>query len=352
MDSDEYRMSEEEEDSVSEEEDYYISEEEEDERPDSNYGIQTTYTQSEFDDHIAEQDINCQCELKGYGTLYFVYGKNSGFSDFPRQRQVHAVHYEKERGIMHKSADFLINASTPFKVLAMDRNSFIFTDRYNCLLCVLDGAWSTATFTDMSPGRRLELAEFLSNQTSVNRNGLHNIRRGCPADFSIKCAGSKAIGVQKAVLSSTWPFFKAMLETNMKEASINVLELDMPKSTVKAIIKYLYGEKLTLETEDAARLLVAAQMYELPELVELAEDSLKNDRYCEGAFDFHEALMIWKKAYEAGNDHLRDFAANEIKDLMPGMNSFADEVDELSKEELMFLMQDVSVCMGKKRMHV
>lgn len=334
MDEDQDRMSEEE-----EEEDY-------------DYGIQTNYTKSEFDEYIAKQDLNCQCELRDHGTVYFVYYKKSGFSDYPEERQIHAVYYDEQKGIMHKSDDFLANASTPFKAFAIDLDSYVLANRESCFLCILNENWSLAYVTEIDPGGRVELAEFLSDETSVNRDGLSNIRRDCPPDFNIKCAGGESIGVHKAVLSSTWPFFKAMLETNMKEASVNLLELDQPETTVEAMVKYLYGEKQFLLTEDAARLLVVAQMYELPELLELAEESLKDDVYCDGGFEFWEALLIWRKAYEAENNHLREFAANEIKNQMPGMDDFAEQVDELSKEELMFLMQDVSVCMGKKRMHV
>ncbi|AOW02499.1 hypothetical protein B0I72DRAFT_82301 [Yarrowia lipolytica] len=81
----------------------------------------------------------------------------------------------------------------------------------------------------------VSLTKFLYDQTSLNRYGLHKLKYSHPSDFSIRCFDGGKIGVHKAVLFSTWSFFKAMRDANMKESSASQLELDLPKSTVGCI---------------------------------------------------------------------------------------------------------------------
>ena len=149
--------------------------------------------------------------------------------------------------------------------------------------------------------------------------------------------------MHKAVLAPLWPFFKGLLDSEMKEASESEAKLDVPKTTLEVIIRYLYGQELELGFADAARLVVAAQMYDLPELLEIAVQKVTlSDMGIQGA------IMAWRLAYEAKNDTVRNHCAGKIQGMMPKCDDFAQQVDDLTKEELQYLVHDLALAMKSK----
>lgn len=81
------------------------------------------------------------------------------------------------------------------------------------------------------------------------------IRENATSDFVLKANGGEEIPVHKSVLEGLWPFFKSMLATNMKEAAQGFVAFDIPGTTLQVIVRYLYGEQLSMEFEEAASFL-------------------------------------------------------------------------------------------------
>ncbi|KAG5366419.1 hypothetical protein CJU89_0843 [Yarrowia sp. B02] len=124
------------------------------------------------------------------------------------------------------------------------------------------------------------------------------------------------------------------MDSNMKEATQKTVKLPMAKKTLEVILQYLYGERLNLTFGDAARLIVFAQMYDLPELLELAT-----------AF----TVYLWRKSFEAQNDDVREYASKRIEELRPEVEDFDAKIEHLDKTELIAFFSDVSYTMSKRR---
>ncbi|KAG5357819.1 hypothetical protein CJU89_4295 [Yarrowia sp. B02] len=208
--------------------------------------------------------------------------------------------------------------------------------------------WSSSSAITIAGGTPslTELAKMLSETSldttpaSIQKDGLSRVRGGIEGDYTLKSREGETIKVHKAVVAPLWPFFKGLLDSDMKEASENEAELKVPTSTLEVIVRYLYGQDLELSFPDAANLVVAAQMYDLPELLEIAIEKITKT-----TIDLTEAVMAWRLGFEAKNPVVRKHCAGKVKSLMPTSDNFAEQIDDLSKEELQYLLHDISVSM-------
>ncbi|KAG5355085.1 hypothetical protein CJU89_6910 [Yarrowia sp. B02] len=241
-----------------------------------------------FEEDI-EGRIASQCSLEDVGTFYFVYVPENKHGNY----QAQLMFYNDEEGMVHESES---------------------------------------------------IVDHLSDLTSVHREGLARIRETSEPDFALESAEGDKVQVHRSVMEGQWPFFRGMVNSNMQEASDKVVKLDMPKSTLDALVRYLYGERLALAFQDAANLIVSAQLYDLPELVDLATRRIFNE-----SMNITQAVYLWHKSYEADNDELRGFAARVISEQMADMDDINDEVEHLKKNELVTLMHDISVATSKRR---
>lgn len=143
---------------------------------------------------------------------------------------------------------------------------------------------------------------------------------------------------------SLWPFFKKMMQSEMKEATENELELPMPLSTLEVIVEYLYGQRMSVLLGDATRLVVFAQMYDLPEMLNIAIAKIKDFSHI---FTAREAVYLWQKSNEADNSELRECATARLAQLKPDNTTFSEDIKDLEKDELAALLQNLFIAMGK-----
>ncbi|KAG5360696.1 hypothetical protein CJU89_3777 [Yarrowia sp. B02] len=190
--------------------------------------------------------------------------------------------------------------------------------------------------------KRNSMVEFLAKTasavnslTTIHETGLSQIRGTADTDFTLECDGGAKIQVHRAVLEGLWPFFKRMMDSNMKEETQKKLKLPMPRSTLEALLRYMYGEDLDFEFRDAANLIVFAQMYDIPELLELADGEVE----CT-PMDIGQAIYVWRKSFEAQNEDVRDYASSRREELMPEVEDFDGEIVNLKKVELIALFSD------------
>lgn len=288
------------------------------------------------------------CTLQEMGSFYFAHALKA---DGNASRAVYLKFYDNKLGLLHTSLDKCfhaeppISASSPPKVLSMAVNPHVFFLRSRLWqgVCLLDNSWTVVVFQTLENEDIPKLASFIKDNnpdeihlTSVHKTGLAKIRDGTPGDFHLTSEDGQKIEVHKTVLQPLWPFFSATIDSNMMEATENSLDLPFPASTIEVAVRYLYGQPLEFGFGDAANLLVMAQMYDLPELLSLAVAKIKAE-----ALDVQQAIMLWKKSFEACNDDLRSYSAARIKQMMPDI-SHSKQLDDLDRDEMVALFMDVS----------
>lgn len=101
--------------------------------------------------------------------------------------------------------------------------------------------------------------------------------------------------VHTLILRARWPYFNTMLESQMSEARTAQYVLSEPYTVVKSLITHFYTDALApCTTPVCARLLVLANMYNIPRLRALALGRLLRELDVEGA------TIVWGAAREAG----------------------------------------------------
>lgn len=311
------------------------------------YKTKTACTQEEFDADI-KGNTYATCDMPDGEIFYFVFGEPS--PSRPDRHRVYITFYDKEGGIRYsnKSCGFSAEKSGALGVIEpLGYTHFLIMEQGCQNLVVLSDDWSSATYTRLDAGVLEALGAVArkynaDTQTSIQKTGLSRLREGSEGDFRLKSREGDEIKVHKAVMAPLWPFFQGLLDSKMKEASDNVVELDTTKSTLEVIVRYLYGQELELTFPDAARLLVAAQMYDLPELLKIAVEKVISFN-----MDIEQAIMAWRLAFEAKNEKVQHHCAAKVHALMSMCTDFSQEVDDLSKEEIQQLFHDVSLSMAR-----
>lgn len=294
------------------------------------FGIQKSCTQAEFQEEL--EDLYSACHLKDVGTYYFTFGEQS--SDDKKLFSVYLKFYDKDQQTLHTSSCKAFHfAKKPEASIAIDRNTFIVGtggDAWD--IVTFNNEWSKSTFKKLRIGRS-ELAKYLSSTPKLP-SLLSKLRNGSPGDFHLKSTQGDMIEVHTTVLVPLWSFFAAAINSEMKEAVEKVLQIQCPTSTLEIIVRHIYDQDLELQFEDAANLVVVAQMYNLSELLEIAVTTIKNR---ENTFD--ELLTAWEKSQQAQNEELKRFCA---KGMLAELVESEEKVEKLKKEDLLALFMDVA----------
>lgn len=301
-------------------------------------GKKTACTRKQFDKQI-EGKLRAQCILKNVGTFYFVFGGVSR-EDSQGRHKVYLKFYNDEEGVVHKSAYALFICPRDHQGFchAIDQNTFMLES----FMISMNEDWTKHNFIPMGPQDKTAFAAYLSDQTDVHKTGLSRIKRTADSDFTLESGDGETVAVHRSVMEGLWPFFKGMVDSNMEETSNKRVKLSMPKSTMDVLVRYLYGEELSLQFEDAANLIVYAQMYNLPELLDIATTEVKSV-----AHTIQQAIYLWCKAFEAKNEDVRGYSAGKIEGLIPKTSDFNGEIESLEKSEVVSLFSDVAVAMAK-----
>ncbi len=99
------------------------------------------------------------------------------------------------------------------------------------------------------------------------------------ADVTIKC-GENNFQAHKAILASQSPVFNRMFESDMREKSSNVIEIeDIDSNVVSDMLTFLYAGTAPNVNTLAKGLLNAATKYELPHLAAMCENELMLNIY-------------------------------------------------------------------------
>lgn len=161
---------------------------------------------------------------------------------------------------------------------------------------------------------------------------------------TMKTTATEPIRVHSLVLKSVWPFFKGMLDCGMSEAESMSMTLPYPRSWVEALIRFFYDDHNVLSFEDATGLVVLAKVYDMPSIHLSAIERIKN----EGTLNLSQALLAWRRSYEADANFLRTHCAQFIREHFKDLSKATQLLPDYSQEELLCLLSDLALCMDTK----
>lgn len=289
-------------------------------------------------------NAHCERKLGGFGTFYLYYTHPVAPGDKKWCLRL-AFFSEESKQIYTSSVAVFASEKIPgSRMTVIDMSTFLVDNA----LVKMNEDWSNWSYRQLDSQTVAEITDHLCHQsglhTSIHKTGLAQIHENAESDFCLKSEDGQPIRVHKTVLEGLWPFFRGMVESKMKEVAQKCVKLPVPKSTLDVMVRYFYGEDLELELDDAANLIVAAQMYDLPELLDIAVTKVKSEE-----MDVSQAVYVWQKSFEAQNEDLRSVASKRIEELMPDTDNFDDSIQHLAKKQLVCLFQDISTAMPSKR---
>lgn len=233
------------------------------------------------------------------------------------------------------------------EAVAINTSVFLLKTKWQGLF-LLDKVWNNAEFQLIQDedvprmitffndiGKKTDQKEEEPPITKVQRTGLARIRTETPGDFWLKGDDGESTEVHSIVLKPLWPFFAAAIDSRMIEAEENSIDLPFPTPTIDVAARYLYRQSLEMDFDEAAHLLVMAQMYDLPELLSLAVERAKKE-----PLDAQKAILLWQKVFEARNEDMRGYSLVEIKQMKLEISD-SKLLEGLSREELLSLFVEV-----------
>lgn len=299
-------------------------------------GFQTSCTRRQFESEISL--LYASCHLEGFGDYYFAHDQEH---DGTASGDVYLFFYDERHQRMYRSQTEVFSSTwTGVTNPCMAINPFIFlirserADRIITLVQDWSGGDSHYILREMAN----KMTTFLSTRvlTDINKTGLARIRDSTPGDVLLNGNDGESVTVHKMVVKPLWPFFATAMETDMAESHQNAINLPFPTSTVEGMVRYLYGQELELDFEDAVKLVEMALVYDLPELLSLAIERIKKEK-----IGVVRSISLWKTAFEAKNDELREFSAKVMRANMAEISS-SSLLDGLDRNEVVELFLDVS----------
>lgn len=165
--------------------------------------------------------------------------------------------------------------------------------------------------------------------------GLGKIRRNGNFDFEIVSQEGETVGVHTLVFASAWPFFKALMDSNMQETAEKRLLLPYPLAWIEPVASYLYEEPLEMSFEQALGVLVVSNVYDLPGLGEIAQKRILKE-----PLNVVKAALGWKRAFEAQCEDVRMYMAKWLRESVDEFYK-SKEWKEFSDEEVGQFEEDV-----------
>lgn len=294
--------------------------------------------------HKIVMDSTVSCRLNNVGSFYIMpRGDNNGVGKY-------AVKFYDNDQSMYTSTNTFLSRGKPLKAIATNpRTLLIITWSGELFFVIGSKDWYTLkkTTPDRNTKTLSKLRGYLEDspaQTSIEESGLSQLRHAGDFDFTLVCNGKEIILVHAIVLSTFWPFFKNMMDSNMIESTNRTLHLPYPKDTVESLVSFFYGDLKSMSFATAANLVAISQVYCVTELVVMCYERIKNE-----TLDIRKALLGWRCALEAKYDPLREYFAEFILTELAVLTDSRLSLRELSYDELLELFNDISVLSRYKK---
>jgi speckle-type POZ protein len=106
------------------------------------------------------------------------------------------------------------------------------------------------------------------------------------SDITFICSDEKEIPAHQNIIAGRSSVFKAMLTTNMMEKKSNRIQVgDIDGATMNELLRYIYTLKVENLDTLAAKILYAAEKYDLPKLKSKCASQLIKQLSSENVFD-------------------------------------------------------------------
>lgn len=272
-----------------------------------------------------EKKHRTKCVIDQHGTAYIC--AEGGKALF-------AVYNDGDRTI-GRYGDFTLEQVAYFKVdqvLAITPHTFLvkFSDQSYSYVTA-----EKSSVLESDVGDSLRKAALTRNYPQ-RLHGLSKVRSNGEFDFTL-ITKEGTVPIHSLVFKACMPFFATMMDSKMSESSEKKLEIPYPLSWVEAMVSYFYGEPFEVEFEQATGLLILADVYDIAELQRLAIARIKSER-----LDMTKCLAGWKNAFEAQNEEMRAYFASFARNQWDELEQSAEFLRDLSQEEAVELMLDVS----------
>ncbi|KAJ4762152.1 BTB/POZ domain-containing protein [Rhynchospora pubera] len=138
-----------------------------------------------------------------------------------------------------------------------------------------------------------------------------------------------AVPVDRVVLRSRSPVFKAMLATDMEESRTGVIKIpDASPKVLESFVSYLYTAETTLDEDIARDLLILADKYQVDHLKEFCE------RYMTSNVTYDNAIVSYAFAHLHNAKLLQDAARSLIiENIDMGTLMEREDYKELSEQD-------------------
>lgn len=287
-------------------------------------------------DYIDTLDPGLKAVIKISETLsaFTAYDKyQGGYSTFVYDRLTHTRFFVETN--YHSS-----HLNDLKEVVELEGNMIILKSNYECLLLtkVTDG-YSQHSIDDTLYDYMKANLKVPPPEPTWLPTGLSRIRSNGNFDFAIVSKDEKTYEVHSLILAGVWPFFKTMLDSNMKESSEKKMEIPYPHSWIEVMLSYFYEEDLKMEFEQATGVIVLAKVYDIPTLCDLAIAKIKKE-----TLDTTKCLEGWRNVYEARCDSMQLYLAKYLGEHLQELQKSSDMVAQFSQEEAVQLMMDISRC--------
>jgi len=194
-------------------------------------------------------------------------------------------------------------------------------------------SWETVTGGSVKTGTTLAKKRRIDDSAKLVKDVASFYNSTELSDFLIK-AGSKDIYCHKFILSSRSAVFQRMFRNKMVEnleSSMTISDFD--PCIVESMVKYMYSAEVDNLEEEADRLLVAADKYDLEELKELCEVTLTQNLNLENAVDLllHADIYNAKMLKEAALKFVKDNASSiaQKPECIEGLKKFPSVLADL-----------------------
>lgn len=160
----------------------------------------------------------------------------------------------------------------------------------------------------------MKVQKTFHNDQVSSRELDHVMKNTDASDFTIVCKDGNQIQVHSSILTTFWPFFKKMMSNDCKERTDKTLELDFETDLVKMMMAFIYKQQIDPNLFQALSLIYLASLYMLPELEELASNSIREKMETETSLEI--LIDGWEMCRET-NSELQQLFAKRIAHCKP-----------------------------------
>lgn len=183
----------------------------------------------------------------------------------------------------------------------------------------------------MEPGTVIEIGEDMDLKGLQEEahtdlmNDMTKLLLETESDLILVSRDGEEVPCHGLILTARCPPFKAMLASGLKETEERRVEItDVGTEELKLLVKFLYTGDITEDVEDIAGtgtdvmkgVLIAADKYELPQLMKYAAHGLKLRRCSKDAWELLECLKMYENELPDAVKEWKQFVIQNVREIV------------------------------------